>query len=226
MWKVGRAAYCTQFRVGRSVCEHRARGSKPLPSISTPTWWEGVVVSILAKHVEFVKAHVAVQEKLARKFAPDSKYHNPGRYQLHLGNVDHFSELLSDIELANTELDEADSRPRTAHRGPVQLQLLPQDLEGLPSELLEELSVQSVDKLEMAIFAAFNDAGGTMSLDRILINIYRKTGEVHKRTAITAKLYRMIQKGILYSVPSRKGWYSLSEMSEEDATALFGSAGA
>lgn len=179
-------------------------------------------MSILSKHIEFVKAHVAVQEKLARKFAPDSKFQNPGRYQLHLTNVDRFAELVADLERADQDLDRAVDTARAHPRGPVQLQLLPQDLEGLPPELLEELSVQSVDRLEMAIFAALTEAGGIVSLDRILIGLYKKTGEIHKRSAITAKLYRMGQKGVIYNVPSRKGWYSTTELTEEQANEIFG----
>lgn len=181
-------------------------------------------MSILSKHLEFVKAHVAVQEKLARKFAPDSKFNNPARFQLHLGNVERFKELYSDLELADEELGKAETSLRTYPKGPIQLQLLPQDLEGLPPELLEELSVQSVDRLEMGIYTAIADAGGVLSLDRILIALYKKAGEIHKRSAITAKLYRMAQKGVIYNVPFRKGWYSTSELSEERANELFGAA--
>jgi hypothetical protein len=180
-------------------------------------------MSILNRHLAFVKAHVAVQQKLVKKFAPDSKQHNPSRYQLHLANVERFSELFDDLQRADSELDQLSAQVRKIPRGPIQLQLMPSELEDLPVELLEQLSAQSADPLEMAIYAIFNEApAGILSLDRVLIHLYRRIGEVHKRATITAKLYRMVGKGILFNVPGRKGWYSLTELADEEANELFG----
>jgi len=84
--------------------------------------------------------------------------------------------------------------------------LRPEDLEGLPEELLLELNQ---DELEIKIQRIIKKAGGTMSLDRLMIGLYREHGELHRRRQLTQKLYRMASKGALYSVPRRKAVYSI-----------------
>jgi hypothetical protein len=61
-----------------------------------------------------------------------------------------------------------------------------------------------------------------LSLDKLIIGLYKKTAEIHKRSTLTSRLYRMIQKGLIYSVPYRKGIYSTQELSEDDVKGLFG----
>lgn len=91
--------------------------------------------------------------------------------------------------------------------------LRPEDLEGLPDELLVELNR---DELETRIQRIIKDAGGVMSLDRLMIALYRENGEIHKRRQLTQKLYRMAGKGALYSVPHRKAVYSTYPQSDAD----------
>lgn len=83
--------------------------------------------------------------------------------------------------------------------------LRPEDLDGLPEDLLAELNR---DELEVKIQSVIKKAGGVMSLDRLMVALYREHGEVHKRRQLNQKLYRMVSKGGLYSVPRRKAVYS------------------
>jgi hypothetical protein len=64
--------------------------------------------------------------------------------------------------------------------------------------------------------------GGVLSLDKIMVELYRRTREIPKRTTITSRLYRMAQKGMIYNVPGKKGIYSTYEMTEQDAKKMFG----
>jgi len=64
------------------------------------------------------------------------------------------------------------------------------------------------------------EAGGVLSLDRILIGIFKETGEIHKRDNLNQRIYRMTKRGDLYAVPSKKGVYSNYEISEEQAASL------
>lgn len=91
--------------------------------------------------------------------------------------------------------------------------LRPEDLEGLPDDLLAELNR---DNLEIQIQAIIKGVGGVMSLDRLMIALYRETGEIHKRRQLTQKLYRMVSKGALHSVPHRKSVYSIFPQPESN----------
>ena len=75
---------------------------------------------------------------------------------------------------------------------------------------------------ETLLLHVINDRGGIATLDQVLVSLYRKTGEVMKRTTLTSKLYRMTQKGTVFVVPSKKGVYSTRRLSQEDVAAMFG----
>lgn len=179
-------------------------------------------MSILAKHLPFIKEHIAVQEKLAKKFDPGSKYANDFRYPLHVSNAERFKSLLDDISAVDEDLD---SRPSSGSTVPkeFQLTLFPEEVDGLPQELLAELSESALpDRGETLLLHVINDRGGIATLDQVLVGLYRKTGEVMKRTTLTSKLYRMTQKGTVFVVPSKKGVYSTRRLSQEDVAAMFG----
>lgn len=177
-------------------------------------------MSILSKHFALVNEHIAVQEKLAKKFAPETRLFNEYRHSLHLSNVERFKILFSDLEAADKLLDSAASQPSV--QTPV-LTLSSDELEGLPPELLAELSDGAIpDKSESALLQALAARGGIASLDQILIDLFKKTGEVLKRTTLTSKLYRLTQKGILHPVPNKKGVYSTQKLTAEKAASLFG----
>jgi hypothetical protein len=97
-----------------------------------------------------------------------------------------------------------------------------EDIKDAPKELLEELNLSDTDKQEMLIEAILNDAGGTLSLDKILVELYKRTGQVHKRNVVISRLYRMGNRGLIYSLPGKKGVYSTYEISPQDVKRLFG----
>jgi len=92
--------------------------------------------------------------------------------------------------------------------------LRPSDIADLPQEVIEQLSISESDKQEFQIVDIIDSAGGVLTLDHIIIALYRKTGEVAKRSTLNAKLYRMVKKGLIQSVPNRKGVYTSITNSE------------
>jgi hypothetical protein len=98
--------------------------------------------------------------------------------------------------------------------------LMPDELEGLPENLISEL-ISDSDRTEREIFKVIEECGGIASLDRVILSLYKRTGEIHKRAATTSRLYRMSQKGFAFPVPGKKGVYSIKQLSEAEAEKLF-----
>jgi len=153
---------------------------------------------------DFVKQQADFHLRMANKYQND-----PKRNGLHVRTSDKFNELYD-------FLDEIQSKRAHAKR----LSVTWDEVSDLPSELVSELSISEADKTEFHVLKVINDAGGVASLDRILVDYYKQTGEVVKRSAMNNRLYRMGQKAMVFSVPGRKGVYSSEELSEEDAAGL------
>jgi hypothetical protein len=82
------------------------------------------------------------------------------------------------------------------------------DLSNLPDELKSQLQATKVGELDASIMDVLEtQLDGVGNVDEILVGIYRKTGEIHKRQYISNKLYRMAQAGMIVSVPKKKGVY-------------------
>jgi hypothetical protein len=81
------------------------------------------------------------------------------------------------------------------------------DLSDLPPELLKELSDSFKGETDPLI-AIINDRGGTASIDEILVDLYRKYGEIGKRPIISNKLYRFSRRGLCAAMPGKKGIYT------------------
>jgi hypothetical protein len=174
-------------------------------------------MSILSKHIAFVNEQALVQERLAERYAKDEK-----RQARHLATKERLQELAGDLVLADQSLDAYSVTESPSVQAPA-LTLRADDLDGLPQELLNELSEGAIpDKSESALLKVIEEKGGIASLDVILVGLYRQTGEVLKRTTLTSKLYRMTQKGNLFPVPSKKGVYSTRKLTEEETVRLFG----
>lgn len=174
-------------------------------------------MSNLAKHIPIVKEHIAIQERLAKRYEKDAR-----RSGMHVVSRDSFSSLLKDLIESDEALDTL-QKPSTGIPGQAPaLTLRPDELDGLPDELIAELSEGAMpDKTEVAITNVIVHRGGIATLDQIMISLYRATGEIFKRTTLTSKLYRMSQKNSIYQVPGRKGLYSVKRMTEDDVKGLF-----
>lgn len=64
-------------------------------------------MSILDKHIPFVNAQIAFQEKKAKEYG-----NQPRRANLHLATAASFKNLVSDLEQASKVLDDPANRPK------------------------------------------------------------------------------------------------------------------
>lgn len=94
--------------------------------------------------------------------------------------------------------------------------LTPEDLADLPPELLEQLNISESDRQEFLIMEVLDELGGFASIDKIMIHMYKKSGEILDRQKLNARLYRMSTKNLIHSFPNRKGVYSLKPITEEE----------
>ena len=90
------------------------------------------------------------------------------------------------------------------------------DLSDLPPELMKELTGIKVDDLEQQLFTIIKTGGGEVDLDAILIEMYRRFKVIQSRKFLQNKLWRMAQKGVIFTIPGRKGVYSAQIAKEND----------
>ena len=154
------------------------------------------------------KVLVFVNEQIAFHLARAEQYANTARARKHLETHSKFlelKELLVDVQAESAAMENANNLPQKQFR----LSLTPYEIEGLPDELVEELSITKADKVEYVILNAMEELGGFASLDQLLVAVFKESGDILKRPALTNRLYRMSGKELLYSVPDKKGVYSL-----------------
>ena len=164
----------------------------------------------LAELIEFVKEQHTFHLERAEEFS-DNKY----RKNRHLDTAEKFEHL--------SEYLETTSQKYNIQTKKLPLTIASAELEGLPDELVKELSISKSDEAEYAIYDITESNGGVISLDQLLIKYYRLLGEVVKRPAMTNRLHRMVEKGMIYRIPGRKGVYSLKDYTPEEAKELIGS---
>jgi len=170
---------------------------------------------IIEKYIPFVKEQIALQEKMITKFADQA-----WRQNLHIASLEKYKSLEKDILEISNYIKELEKRPKISVSAN-KLTLTFEDIQNLPKELIEELSISDADRTEFNINSIIEDNGGIASLDQILVGLYNKTNEIFKRVTITSRLHRMANKGLVFSVPGKKGIYSNHELSETDVDSLF-----
>lgn len=85
------------------------------------------------------------------------------------------------------------------------------DLSDLPPELLKELSGIKADDREQQLYTIIRSADAEVELDAILIELFRRFKVVETRKFLQNKLWRMAQKGMIWTVAGKKGVYSAVE---------------
>jgi hypothetical protein len=167
-------------------------------------------LAILQEQVDFHKKRAAKLDKVA---TADSK----SRAKLHIATAEKLLTVYAHIQVLHTELINVPAlKPITIND---QLSLSLDEIQDLPPELLAELSVDA-DKTEFAILALLREGGGVLSMDKILIGLFKRTGEIHKRSALNNRLYRMEKNGDLFKVPGKKSAYSIRELTTEELEQL------
>lgn len=153
--------------------------------------------------LDFVNKQIVFHEKRAAQTKNDSA--NPKRSPKHLETAGKFRDLAAALQEAGAKIAAIPAMPTPESPS---LTLRPEDLTGLPPELLAQLNISETDKLEASIVEVVNEAGGTIILDKLIIGLYRKTGEVPIRQPLVNRLYRMSKKGLVFSVKGKKGIYT------------------
>ncbi len=99
-----------------------------------------------------------------------------------------------------------DSLPRNSS-----LFIHPDDLAGLPEELIQELNLNASEFKDFQLIDVIQSLGGVAGIDKILIGFYKATKEIESRTKLTSRLYRMSTRGLVFPHPTRKGIYASSQ---------------
>lgn len=139
----------------------------------------------------------------------------------HLGvsefELDHLKKLLNHLQAEKMNQDEVqakhpiiDALPSGFFDNP--MALTSKDLIGLPEELLTQIN--NLDATETAIIELLEMARGPVILDKLIAGLYHTTKVLHNRSLLTSKLYRMVKKNLIVSVPKKKGVYSLPKEEE------------
>lgn len=87
-----------------------------------------------------------------------------------------------------------------------------EEYEALPPELQKEILINEDYWL---IYEIIKEFGGEASIDRLLIEFYRRTNQIKKRSQMVAIAYKAVRKGVPITPDKRrKGIYCL--VSEKD----------
>lgn len=87
------------------------------------------------------------------------------------------------------------------------------DIEGLPPELLAQLSKKAIAQTENPVLASIRQRE-IASIDQIMIDIYRSTGQVKKRQAVSMELFKLAKAGLIARIPKHQGVYRIAASKE------------
>jgi hypothetical protein len=162
---------------------------------------------MIDQHIQLVKSQIAWLSSQIDRFSPGHPRYRPEQIALYERLASQHQELLKFLEDLTSQGEP--SGDRAAFLGVVRDQN--DDLSDLPKELLAELSDKTTRGSVDPIAQVIADRGGTATLDEILIDLYRKHGQVSKRTLLANKLYRLSRQGVVWSLPGKKGVYTTSD---------------
>lgn len=165
-------------------------------------------MSNIQNHIKFVKSQAEYQSLRASHFTSQNDEVRANAYQ---NRYQQFLELSQFIEdnCGNSHVSSS-------------IYVTPQDLIGLPEEVIRELNISESDRHDFFIMNIIEKLGGVASIDKIIIGAYRDSEEILERQKLNARLYRMSSKELVYSHPNRKGVYSLKEIIEEETKEVVG----
>lgn len=148
----------------------------------------------MAEHLDSVKGLAALLHNWAAKAESDARHRDA---LVHRERAEALEAMLAELE----QLQRA-TQPIPASYG---------DLSDLPPELIKELSGIKADDREQQLYTIINSGDGEVELDAILIELFRRFKVVETRKFLQNKLWRMAQKGMIYTVPGKKGVYTADE---------------
>ena len=116
------------------------------------------------EHLAFIQEQITFNERMAAK----NKNGNGQKFSAYSDRACKFKELLEfleDMPLSTVQPNDDGEAQR--------LTLMPEDIEGLPPELLEQLSISESDLLDFKIIEIIQARRGLATLDQIIIDLYQ-----------------------------------------------------
>jgi hypothetical protein len=165
------------------------------------------------EHIRLVKRQIAWLSGQISRYAPGQPRFRADMVAMYERLLVEHQNLLSFLEGLQTggptsaRRADADSVTDTHSNGT-------DDLSDLPEELLKELSGTSKADADPLV-QIINDHGGSATLDQILIGLYRKYGQIGKRTITANRLYRLSKRGFVWVLPGKKGIYATKPPDQE-----------
>ena len=169
------------------------------------------------KFETLVKNQISWMESQVGRFPPGHPRHRPEQIAMYERLIRDHLELLAFLQ----GLPDGAPSAGALVIPPAAAKIISQELSGLPPELLKELSSEMTRVDSDPLVQIIDARGGIASLDDILIDLYRKRGEVNKRTLLANRLYRLSKRHLVWIAPGRKGIYSTRPFSSQDGETPF-----
>lgn len=172
---------------------------------------------MLENHIHLVKGQIAYYEDLIDRFPPNHPRYDARKVEMYERLLMQHDELLKYLKEQKSLLDrprkeEIPANPSVNAGAAVADEQekpgIPDELAGLPEELLAQLSDRAKKGQNDPLVQIIQDRGGMATLDEILIDLYRRYNEIGTRNIIANKLYRLSKQGLVRSVEGKKGVYS------------------
>jgi hypothetical protein len=174
---------------------------------------------MLEEFIVLVKGQIAHYDNQIARFSPSHPRYRPEQIALYRRLIAEHRDLLTFLEGQRTPGQATIAAKAVVPKSPTpdddRQSLSPNDLSDLPPELLAELSDSARGEVDPLI-QIIRERGGTATLDDILIDLYRKHREIGKRNVIANKLYRLTKRKLCWSVPGKKGIYTIAPLDAGD----------
>lgn len=177
------------------------------------------VLKTAAEDAEYHESQVeALKESIAARKDREPSYRQRKALKRETFLAERYRTHLAQLETVHSFVQE-NAQPESTGGGGLSFvsntSLHPSEIKDLPGELIEQLNISESDHQEIQILDIFDKVGGELGLDNLIVALYKETGEIFERQKLTGKIYRMINKGMLYSRPHKKGVYSTNEYKDE-----------
>lgn len=160
-------------------------------------------MNTIDQHIAFCKAQAAYHER--KSSAPNLTTHSAQKHSSVSEKLIDVAKFLASMPAhISSPPDDVDTLFR----------LDPFNMTGVPDDLIKELKIGAGEKIDAEIIELFRIADRPLNISEVLIGLYRRFNEEQKRTAVSARLYRLSNEGILMSVEKNRGIYRIAEQEE------------
>lgn len=150
--------------------------------------------------IDFIKAEAEYHERKHSELEGS----NPRAALRHSQSVEKFNAI---VEVLNSCNDCISTENKCSSNVDDLFYLDPLSIDELPEELRKEINLSGSDLYDAQILDLLKIAGRPLTLNELLLGAYRKFKVQHKRTALTARLYRLAGDNKVISLS--KGVYTL-----------------